>query len=116
MTSELPFATLLDHGDAIIEVIVKPDFELEEAEAKLLIKQYDQLSLNPKVLVNRSNKYTSSADFMDAMVHHEPFQAIAIYVPSYESALVAESQKFLFSIPFERFLDREEALEWLRKQ
>lgn len=116
MSIKLPFAELLEHGSDIIEVIANDGSELGVNEANILVEHYNRLADQPKVLVNRTHQYSSSAEFMDTMVRNEKFKAIAVYVPGYESALVAESQKFLFSIPFERFLDRDEAIKWLKRQ
>ena len=116
MKHSLPFADVLDLGRGIVEVIPHAGAELGLDEAKALAALYIQIAESPRMLVNRSNKYTSTSDFMDVMVHTKEFKAVAVFVPGYEGALVAESQKYLFDIPFERFLDRNEAIDWLRAQ
>lgn len=116
MKHVLPFAEVHDLGHSIVEVIPNDGAELGKEEADELVALYIKIAETPKMLVNRSNQYSSTSEFMDTMVHTKEFQAVAIYVPGYEGALVAESQKYLFDIPFERFLDRNEAIDWLRAQ
>lgn len=115
MITDLPFATVEDLGNEIFEVIPKEGAEMDEKEAQILIDYYHNHSSAPKVLVNRTHEYYTTFEFMDTMVNNSVIQAFAIYVPGYKTALVAESQKFLFTIPFERFLDRDEAIAWLKR-
>lgn len=115
MITDLSFATIEDLGNEVFEVIPKEGAEMDEKEAWILIDHYNKHSSAPKVLVNRTNQYSTTFEFMDTMVKNSVIQAFAIYVPGYKSALVAESQKFLFTIPFERFLDRDEAILWLKR-
>jgi len=116
MKTEFSFALVVQLADDLFEVTVNEGAELDRAEAEQLIGFYAQHTAHARLLVNRTNQYSSTHDFLEAMTTADTIKAMAIYVPSYQKALIAETQKFLFKIPFERFLDRDDALEWLKQQ
>ncbi len=116
MKTQLPFGVVEQLAQDVFEITPNAGVELNADIAKVLIEYYQARSNHPKVLVNRTNEYDTSLEFMQTMTSVPLLKAVAVYVPSYQQALVAETQKFLFKIPFERFLDRDEALNWLQQQ
>lgn len=103
-------------NDNIVEFIGDEGAQLDLDEAHECVTLYEQLHRPIGVLVNRSHSYSSSLEFVMTIAEVEYIKALAIWVPNERSAKVAESQKLFFPIPFEKFYDRDEAINWLKQQ
>lgn len=102
-------------GEDIIEFIGDEGVELDLAEARECVALYETLNKPLGVLVNRTHDYSSSLEFVMTIAEVKNIKAFAVWVPNDRSAIVAESQKIFFPIPFERFFLREEAINWLNQ-
>jgi len=101
--------------DNIVEFIGDEAAQLDLDEAHECVTLYEQLKRPVAVLVNRSHSYSSSLEFIMTIAEVENVKAFAIWVPNERSAKIAESQKMFFPIPYERFYDRDEAINWLKQ-
>lgn len=111
----LSFAEYELINDNIVEFIGDEGVELDLPEAQECHTLYQQLNRPLGVLVNRKNAYSSSLEFVMSIAEESNIRAFAILVPNERSAIVAESQKMFFPIPFQRFFDRDEAINWLKQ-
>lgn len=102
-------------NDNIIEIISDEGVELDLPEAKECTDLYSTFDHPLGVLVNRSNSYSSTLEFALSVAQAPNLSAFAIWVPTERAAIIADSQKIFFDIPFQRFFEKESALNWLKQ-
>lgn len=98
-----------------LEIIANEGVELDTAEATECTELYSNIGSPLGLLINRKNPYSSSLEFVMTVAQAPQVKAFAILVKSQRSAMVADSQKLFFNIPFEVFYEREQALAWLKQ-
>lgn len=102
-------------GDNIIEFLPNAGVEVDAAEALECRQVYEEIGPEVLILVNRSQPYSSTFEFIMSIMDSPELKAIAIYAPNNISAIVADTQKPLSKVPFERFHLRDEAINWLKR-
>lgn len=96
-----------------IEITADDGVELDLKEAKECVDLYRQLDRPLGLLINRKHQYSSSLEFVMTIAEAPQIKAFAILVASERSAMVADSQKLFFNVPFQVFYERDIALNWL---
>ncbi|MGR6872767.1 hypothetical protein ACU6U9_10765 [Pseudomonas sp. HK3] len=88
---------------------------LDIPQAKECLALYQELNRPLGILVDRSTPYTSSLEFIMTIAEFSLVKALAVWVPNERSAVVADSQKMFFPVPFQRFYRKDEALTWIKQ-
>lgn len=97
-----------------LEITAHEGVELDMPEAKECTDLYASLDRPLGLLINRKHAYSSSLEFVMTVAQAPQIKGFAILVNSERSAMVADSQKLFFTVPFKVFYDREQALNWLK--
>lgn len=99
----------------IVHFITDEGAELDIEQANECLEVYRQLDRPLGILVDRSNTYSSSLEFIMMIAEFKLIKALAVYVPDQRSAKVADSQKLFFPIPFQYFYEKDKALNWIKQ-
>ena len=114
--STFSFGTYALLDEQYLEITANEGVELDMAEAQECTELYASLNRPLGLLINRKHAYSSSLEFVMKVAQAPQVKALAILVKSERSAMVADSQKLFFNIPFEVFFEKQTALDWLKRQ
>lgn len=99
----------------IVHFITGEGAKLDIEQANTCLDVYRQLDRPLGILIDRSNAYSSSLEFIMMIAELKQIKALAVYVPNQRSAKVADSQKLFFPIPFQYFYEKDEAINWIKQ-